>query len=120
MLNSVLSLGEFMFLSTIAGMFIIGLNRAFHYDEADGFVIEDSKMIFWKIHYTASKYISKFWLKPLFSCPWCMASIYSWPVYWSYNLCFYPLSIALFIKFLFFIPVVSCIAGYINAKLNEI
>lgn len=71
---------------------IIGFNRACQYEvyENDqhfvrdnkvcqinkGAIVEDSKMILWRVKWFCDQYIGHFWSKPIYSCCTCMASLH--------------------------------------------
>ena len=95
-----------LLLSLVNALFIVGVYRAFSYSD---------EMIFGKMIFTLEKILPLFIQKPLFLCVWCMASVYSIPVYWFY-MDFTTLNLY---QYLFYIPVVSVMAGYINDKLIE-
>ena len=95
-----------LLLSLVNALFIVGVYRAYSYTNG---------MIFGHIRFTLEKILPLFIQKPLFLCVWCMASVYSIPVYWFY-MDFTTLNLY---QYLFYIPVVSVMAGYINDKLIE-
>lgn len=71
---------------------IIGFSRACQYEvyETDqhfvrdnkvvqikaGEIVEDSKMLLWKVKFYSDKYLGKFWSKPVYSCGTCMSSFH--------------------------------------------
>jgi hypothetical protein len=81
----------------ILGLFnacvIFGINKAsfFEYchpddrvhDFCDKYGIDkDTKMVLWWARYWSLRVVGKFWSKPLFTCPPCMASVWGTAVYW--------------------------------------
>lgn len=76
----------YMMILLIFNSFVIfGWYKCTYYELNEfGYVIEDSKMVFWRLNYFCSKYISEWWMKPLFTCPICMASVHSTYVYWIF------------------------------------
>lgn len=57
--------------------FIIGLNRATHFDTFAGEVIPESRQVLWFLRFYLVKFIGEYLTKPFFSCVACMASIHS-------------------------------------------
>lgn len=41
-----------------------------------GTIIPESKMILWWVKYWSDELLGKFWSKPVYSCPTCMASVH--------------------------------------------
>lgn len=71
-------------------LLIIGLSRSTAYqyipsiqDDEDA-ILDDTKMVFWRIRYWAVNSLGEFWSKPVITCPACMASLHSTYVYWSW------------------------------------
>ena len=119
-LENLFSLIEFTLLASLTGRIINAMFRAFYYEEVGGEVNEASKMVLWRVRYWFSKRISRFYMKPLFTCVWCMASVYSVGIFFPYYLFCYGFDALLLVKFIAFIPTASFFAGYFNAKINEI
>jgi len=93
-----------MALSAIAAQFIIGIHRAYF-----GLLKPLREYLLNKLPAWAGD--------PLFDCPNCMASLYSIPVYFPFMLSCYGVQLWVFCAWLIFIPVVSCLANYIDNKL---
>lgn len=84
---------ELMTLGLFNALIIFGINKATffeycHPDDVGGEfcdeygVDKDSKMVGWWFRHMALKVVGKFWSKPLFTCPPCMASVWGTVVYW--------------------------------------
>ena len=101
-----MGLTEILLLALINSLFIIGMNRAY-----------GNEMILFK----ARKYIVAkipHWLSlPLFDCVWCMASLYSFPIYWPYLLSQSEVTLPAIYTFLIYIPLVSAMSGIIDSKI---
>ena len=111
----------FLLLSFINALFIIGMNRAFFYDNVKGIPVDGDKMILWKIHYKVRSIVGEYWSKPLFTCVWCMASVWSIPVFFPAMFMVHEkLSLINIYVWLIYIPIVSAMAGYLDTKINEI
>lgn len=111
----------FVLLAFINALFIIGMNRAFYYDNVDGIPVGGDKMILWKLHHQVRQRVGNYWSKPLFSCVWCMASVWSVPVYFPGMLYITgDMSVEMIYGWLIYIPVVSAMAGYLDTKINPI
>jgi hypothetical protein len=101
-----------LLLALFNSLFIVGMYRAYSYT--------DNK-IFGKIRFQLEKVLPIFLQKPMFACVWCMASLWSIPVYWFYMLYFtdeFTMPLMIF-QYLLYIPVVSTLSGIINDKLIE-
>lgn len=101
-----------LLLALFNALFIVGMYRAYSYTD---------NMIFGKIRYRLEKILPYNLQKPLFACVWCMASLWSIPVYWFYMLSFSELNniLSIIYQYLLYIPVVSALSGIINDKLIE-
>ena len=106
-------------------LFIIGLHNAARFEfhplgikdcqGADQYgVMNDSKMLLWKLRYTAEKKLGLFYSKPLFSCPPCMASIWGTVFYFSY-IGFSITSILMLPSYIF---ALSGLTLFIHSKIN--
>jgi hypothetical protein len=76
---------ELMLMGIANSVVIAGWYKACYYEWEEGSytkIDEDSKEVFWKLRYWAAFYIRKKWLKPLFTCVICMASVHGTWFYW--------------------------------------
>lgn len=103
-----MNLFEIIPLVFLNAFLIIGfsLSTDFEYDENEiniatkkKGVKKDSRMILWWVRYYGDMVLSKFWRKPVYDCPTCMASLHSIYPYFLMNgfttesLLFYPVYI---------------------------
>lgn len=104
-----------LMLSYLNGLYIVGFYNAclftFHpervvsKDGADSLgVMNDTKMIFWKLRYYSEKRLGYFWSKPICTCVSCMGSLHSVVPFSIFCLYYNPLLLLLF-------PLYACTTG---------
>jgi hypothetical protein len=86
-------IAEIFALLFLNSIYIIGLHNAarFEYVTSDApeyGIIENSKMILWRVRLFCLKTFGKFYSKGLITCPPCMAGVHSTYFYWLI-VCFY-------------------------------
>jgi hypothetical protein len=87
-----------------------------------GVPVDGDKMILWRVHYYIRSIVGEYLSKPLFTCVWCMASVWSIPVFFPFMFIIHEQIKIMNIVYtwLIYIPVVSAMAGYLDTKINEI
>lgn len=105
-----IDLFSLLLLALVNALFIVGVYRAYSYTNG---------MIFGKIRFNLEKHLPESIQKPLFACVWCMASVYSFIIFWPAILSYQDFTLKLIFVYLLYIPVVSTLSGYINDKLIE-
>lgn len=111
----------FMFLIWANSRLIFGVNEAtsFEYNTDDNpelGIVPGSEMILYKIRKWSLEYLGKFWSKPLFTCPTCMASVHSIYVYWPVTILLFGFHVELIY---FYVVYVLALAGHVSKMNND-
>lgn len=118
-------------LLVLSSFMIIGVNRAtsfsYHPDAMaaidylpegcdENGVLNDSKMLLWRVRFYSLKYFGEFWSKPVCTCVKCMASLYS-VFYWPVLLYFYPYNWQFIVIYLLYIPALSAFTEWLDNQM---
>jgi hypothetical protein len=108
---------------------IIGFFRACQYDtygngvgygsnneHREGEIVENTKMIFWKMKFWCEKKIGIFWSKPICTCPTCMASVHGIIPFLVTESMIHGLSHMTIIYWAFYTLTLAGVTTYINDK----
>ena len=102
---------------------IMGFHRACQYDtytdtepENTDYIIEDTKMIFWKVKLYSEIILGPFWSKPVYSCPTCMASLHGIVPFFVTAVAVTDVSFMTFFYWIFYTLALSGLTTLINER----
>lgn len=107
-----------LILSWLNSFMIIGIYTAAHYNTHEGAVVDEGKMVLWRVRYTIERYLGNFWAKPIITCPPCMASFHSiipYSLFVAYTGVWWMM-----FGLLLYIPTVSGITKYLHTKIESL